>query len=98
LCLVPSSEDVAAEVLVFDYVVESARDVVGVDYLVLRLKVWAEEAYLVQDLLHDRVQASRADVLGLLVDADGEAREGVDGVFREVKLDAFGFEQSLVLL
>ena len=44
-----------------------------------------------------RSRAARAYVLGLLVDADGEARERVDGVFGEFELDAFGLKQRLVL-
>src|SRR5437588_5666760 len=90
-CLLPFafiSEDVAAEVLVFDDVGERARDVFGVDQLPLLFEVWAEEAYLVEDFLHDGMEAARAYVLGLVVDADGEARDRVNGVLREVEFDA----------
>src|SRR2546423_3894727 len=91
------SEDVAAEGLIFDDVGERARDVFGVNQLPLLFEVWAEEAYLVEDFLHDRVEAARADVLGLLVDADREARDRIHGVLREVQLYAFGFQKRLVL-
>src|SRR5690349_3801442 len=74
-CLLPSSQYVSAEVLVFADVGERARDVLGVYDLPLGFEVGAEKTYLVQTLLHDRVKAARADVLRLLVDADGEARD-----------------------
>ena len=44
------------------------------------------------------MEAARADVFGLLVDADGVARDRVYGVFGEFEFDALGFEQGLVLL
>src|SRR5688572_20156025 len=72
-----SSEDVTAEVLILDDLLERAGDVRGVERLLFGLEVRPLEADDVEHLLHDRVQAARADVLGLLVDADGEARDGV---------------------
>ena len=44
------------------------------------------------------MEAAGADVLGLLVDAGGEAGEGGDGVFGESQLHAFGFEKRGILL
>jgi hypothetical protein len=44
------------------------------------------------------VQPPGPDVFSLLVDAGGKFRDGLDGVFGDVQLQTFGFEQCDVLL
>ena len=56
------------------------------------------EADLVEQLLHHRLQAPRADVLDARVDLGGEVGERVDGVVGEVERHALGRHQRHVLL
>src|SRR5205085_5289040 len=74
-------ENIPAQVLIFDDLCERALDVSRVDHLAFDFKVWGVEADLVQDLLHNRVQAARADVFGLFVDAAGELRDRINRIY-----------------
>src|SRR2546427_12992354 len=56
-------QDIPAEILVFYDVRQLIADVVGVDLHRFLFQIGALERDLFEQLLHDRVQAARADVL-----------------------------------
>src|SRR5690349_14111492 len=64
----------------------------------LRIEVGTFKADLFQQLLHDRLQATRADIFSLLIDLRRVVRDGVDGVGSKLHRHAFGFHHRLVLL
>jgi hypothetical protein len=64
--------------------------------LLLGFKIRPFKADLVEQFLHDRVQAARADIFCLFVDAGGEVGDGGDGVFRKLQINAFGLQQRLI--
>src|SRR5277367_3025600 len=80
----------------------SFRGCSDIDYVAVALgglgEVGGEEADLVEDTLHDGVQAACADVFCRLVDAEGEAGYLFEGLGGEFELQSLGFEQSRVLL
>src|SRR5580692_1927218 len=82
-------EDVAAEVLIFHDVGKLFGDVGPVHLDVFLFHVRRVKGNFFQHFFEDGVQASRADVFGLLVDHYGVARQGGDGIFGEVELEAF---------
>src|SRR5258708_7840563 len=90
-------QDVAAEILVLDDVHKLFVDVSGVNFHVLFLELGSLERNLVENLFENSVQAAGADIFGLLIDAGGEAREGGNGIFGEMQLEALGFEERGVL-
>src|SRR5467141_2240177 len=92
------SQDVAAQILVLDDVRELLGDVGGVNLHVFLFEIGRFERDFVENFFEDGVQAAGADVFGLLIDAGGEAGNGGDGIFGDVELDAFGFQQRHVLL
>src|SRR5467141_2735930 len=91
------SQDVAAQILVLDDIRELLGHVGAVNLHVFLLEVGRFERDFVENFFEDGVQAAGADVFGLLVDAGGEAGNGGDGIFGDVELDAFGFQQRHVL-
>src|ERR1700719_2320259 len=93
-----TSEDVPAEVLILYDVGKLFRDVRAVHLHIFLLQVGRLEGNFVQHLFKDRVKASGADVFRLLVDHDGVAGEGGDGVVAEIQLYAFRVQQRDVLL
>src|SRR6266850_4167848 len=86
------SENVAAQILVLDDIRELLGDVGGVHFYVLFLEVGRFERNFVKNLFENGVQAPRADIFRLLVYACCESRDGGDGVFGNVELNAFGFQ------
>src|SRR2546423_6364891 len=73
-------KDVPREVLVARDVAQHAVDIRAVDRDVLLPHFRRVERNLIQQLLHHRVQAARADVLGALVHERGEVRDASDRV------------------
>src|SRR5467141_5275062 len=92
------SQDVAAQILVLDDVRELLGDVGAVNLHVFLLEVGRFERDFVENFFEDGVEAAGADVFGLLVHAGGEAGDGGDGVFGDVKLKRFNIQQRDVLL
>ena len=76
-------QNVAAQILILDDVGELLVHVGGVDLDVLLLQVGRFEGKFIENFFQNGVQAARADVFGLLVDAGGESRDGRDGVVGE---------------
>ncbi|MCK7518679.1 MAG: hypothetical protein MZV64_13645 [Ignavibacteriales bacterium] len=91
------SQDVPAQVLVLDDVGEHAVDVGCVNRNRSAREVGPFERDLVEQLLHDRLQPARADVLHPLVDQRRQFRHPLDGVVGELEVDALGGEQRRVL-
>ena len=90
-------QHVTRQILVLDRLGEDPLDVCGVDGDLLAAHVAGVERQLVEQALEDRVQAPRADVLGLLVHDRGEARHLADRVLAERQGDAFRAKESGVL-
>src|SRR5438045_6813687 len=84
-----NSQYVSAEILIFDHVGQLIVDIGGVDLEFEAAAVGGLEGDLVQDLFHDGMEASGADILGALVHQGGEV-----GDFRE----SFGTELCAKLL
>ena len=91
-------QDVAAQILVLDDVRKLLGNVGGVNLHVFLLEVGRFERDFVQNFFEDGVEAAGADVFCLLIHVSGKAGDSGDSVFRDVKLDAFGFQQRDVLL
>src|SRR5215469_2538220 len=91
-------QDVAAEILILHDVHELFIDIGGVNFNVLFFEVGSLERDFVENFFKNSVQAARANVLGLLVDASGKAGHCGNGVFRKIQLQSLGFEQRGVLL
>src|ERR1700674_958731 len=92
------SENVAAQILVLDDICELFGDVGGVHFYVLFFQIGCFKRNFVENFFENGVQAARADIFCLLVHACAESRDGGDGIFGNVKLDAFGFQERHVLL
>ena len=90
-------KNVATQILVLDGIGEHLMNIGRIDRLILRLQVRSFETDLVQQPLHDGVQAASADIFRLLIDLRGKVCDCVDGVGREIKLDTFGLHQRAVL-
>ena len=69
----------------------------GVDDDLLALLVGGVEGDVVEDALHHRREAPRADILDIGVHLHGDIGDGLDGVRRELKLDALGLHQRHIL-
>src|ERR1035437_4374793 len=91
-------QNIPAQILVLHNVGQLLADVGGVHSHGFLLQVGAFEGDFLQHLLHDGVQAARADVLGAFVDLGGELRHLCQRVVGQDQFDAFGFEQRGVLL
>src|SRR5262249_13179543 len=91
-------QNVAAEILVLDDVCQLFADVGGIDFHILLLEVRRFERNLIKNLFKNGMQAARADVFGLFVHAGGIAGHGRDGVLGDIELDAFGLEESDILV
>src|SRR5579859_6017497 len=93
-----SLQDIAAQILILNDIGELLDYVGGIDLDILLLQIGRLEGKLVENLFKDGVKAPGADVFGLLVNAGGKARDGCNGIFGEVELDAFGLKKRNVLL
>src|SRR5439155_4593934 len=91
------SQHVAGEVLALRTLLEFRIDEAGVDPEALPATVARIERNLLQQLLHDRVKAPRADVLGLFLHRPGDLGETPDPVRHEADLHRLGGEERLVL-
>src|SRR5579864_7974070 len=91
-------EDVAAQVLILDYISELLLDERRVDFDAAFLHVRCVEGNFLKNFFENGVQAARADVFRLLVDERGEARDGGHTVLAEIHFQTFGVEQRNVLL
>ena len=69
------SENETRQILVLAQGLQACVDVVGIDPHRLARQARRVEADLVEQPLHDRGQAARADVLGALVDVEGDLRD-----------------------
>jgi hypothetical protein len=56
------------------------------------------EGNFFEEAFEDGVEAAGADVFDAVVDVGGEVGEGVDGVFGEGEVEAFGADEGAVLL
>src|SRR5690606_15346264 len=86
--LIPS-KNVAAEVLVLDQLADAAVDVVAVDDDGGAALVGSLEGNHFHQPFHHGVQAARADVLGALVNLEGDFRDPLHAVFGVLDGDAF---------
>src|SRR3989442_8148067 len=77
------SQDVPREILVAGELAQARVHVAGVDRELLARQVGRVERDLVQELLHDRVEAPGPDVLGRRVHPHGDLGDGVDRIRRE---------------
>src|SRR5690606_33176109 len=50
------------------------------------------------DLFHHRVQATSSDVLGALIDREGQFRQPANAIFGEFQLHVLGGQQGMILL
>ena len=85
------------EVLIAGDVLEARVDVGGVDGERFAGVPGRVERQLVEQPLHHRVEAPRADVLLPLVDRESDLGQPPDAVGLEVEVHIFGGEQRLVL-
>src|SRR5215831_15469444 len=92
------SQNVTGQILVLDDVGQHFCHVGLVDRDVLVGKIRAFERNLVEQLLHHRVQAARADVFRALVDERREVRDLLNRSVGEDKLDALSVHEGRVLL
>ena len=65
-------------------------DMDAVDHEFLARFVGGIEGNLVENALHHRGQAARADILNIGVHLDRNIGDGIDGVVGEFEVDAFG--------
>src|SRR5207245_951479 len=93
----PPSEDVPRQILVAGQLAQPGVDVAGVDGQLLARQVGSVERDLVQELLHDRVEAPGPDVLGRRVHPHGDLGDGVDRIRREGQRHALRAKQLDVL-
>src|SRR5579862_3412872 len=93
-----SSQNVSAEVLVLHNIRKHLLNIGRVDSDGFLLQIRPFEGNVVEKLLHDGVQAPRADILGAFVYRGGKAGHLLHGVVKKRELDALGFEQSDILL
>src|SRR5471032_106917 len=93
-----SLQRVARQVFVDGQRVEPRVDVGRVDDHRLAARLGGRERQLLEQLFHHRVQAARADVLGALVDREGDFGQPVDALGSELDLHVLGRQQRLVLL
>src|SRR5437867_2536271 len=91
------SQDVPREVLVAGELAQARVHVAGVDRELLARQVGRVERDLVQELLHDRVEAPGPDVLGRRVHPHGDLGDGVDRIRREGQRHALRAKQLDVL-
>src|SRR6185503_17021089 len=89
--------NVTTEILILNSVREHSGYVSRVNALVLRIEIGAFKADLFQKLFHDRLQSTRADIFGLLIDLSGEVRDRVDGVLCKLDRDALSLHHRLIL-
>ncbi len=92
------SKDIPAQILVFDDFAELFADIGGIEFDGFLFEIGAIERDVFKELFHDGVQATGADVFGVLVDLRGDFGDFDESIFGESELDAFGFEQRHVLL
>src|SRR5881628_1390861 len=92
-----SSQDVSGEIFVLHDVGEHAFDVSLVNGNRFHAEVRPFERNLVEQPLHDRVQAPGADVLGLVVDARRKIGDPFDRSIAEAQLHALGADERGVL-
>src|SRR5262249_25527040 len=92
------SQNVTAEILVLHDLRQLLAHVVGIYFDRLFLQVGTFEGDLLQQLLENRVQPPRADILGRFVHARGKGGDLLNGVVGERELDALSVEQRLILL
>src|ERR1700693_4088300 len=90
-------KDEAREVLVLEDGGQVGAHVVRVDLDLLAAHLGRGEGDLLEQLLHDRVEPPRPDVLGALVDRGGDLGHLLDGVLRERERHALGLQQLHVL-
>src|SRR5208283_1576430 len=91
-------QNVSRQVLVLHDVGQRIAHVVRVNDHVLLFHVGGLEADDVEHLLHDGMQAPRADVLRAFVHAEGEMRHLLQRLRSELQLHALGVQQRDVLL
>src|SRR5271165_35201 len=94
----PRLQNVTRQVLVFYDVGQRIAHVVRVNDHVLLFHVGGLEADDVEHLLHDSVQAPRADVFGAFVYAESEMRDLLQRLGSELQLHALCIQQRDVLL
>src|SRR5215469_9419265 len=92
------SEDVTAQILVLYDVGELLVDVRRIHLHAFLLEVRCLEGKLIEHFFENRMQPAGADILSLLVHVGGKARDGLNGVFRDLQLHALGLEQRNILL
>src|SRR5437773_11717962 len=90
-------EDVPRDVLVPHDIAQPFVDVAGVDRDLLPRETGRVERDLLQELLHDRVEPPRTDVLGAIVYPDGELGDRVHRVVRERQPHPLGGQKLHVL-
>src|SRR5271166_3078837 len=94
----PRLQNVTRQVLVFYDVGKRVAHVVRVNDHVLLFHVRGLEADDVEHLLHNRVQAPRANVLRAFIHAEGEVRHLLQRLGSELQPHALSVEQRYVLL
>ena len=91
------SQNVPAEVLIFDSFCKHAFDVGRIDALVLWFQVRSFETDLLKQFFHYGLQAARADVLLVLVYLEREMRDLIDRFVSEIDNHIFGGHHRLIL-
>src|ERR1700677_1246031 len=90
-------KNVPGQILVADQFAEIVLDIAAIDDDPRAAPVGGVEGHRLEQPLHDGVQPSRADVLGLLVDLEGHLRQALHARVLEGELEPFGRHERGVL-
>jgi len=83
-------KNVTAQVFVSCQILQRAIDVLGIDNHLFTAVVGCRIRDFLEQTLDDRVQPSRADVLGRFIDREADFGQAGDGVVGELQIEALG--------
>ena len=91
-------QNIAAQILIFHHIGQMFSHVIAVDHQLRAGHVGSVKGNIRQDLFHDGIQTTRADVFGFRVDLFGKGGYFLQPVGTETQLDLLRAQQGLVLL
>src|SRR6185369_11344327 len=92
------SENIPAEVLIPDDVCEHPLNIGGIDDESLLLQLATGEGDFIEQLLHQRVEAARANVFRSLVHFRSVARNGLQSIVGEAQVNTLSLHESHILV
>src|SRR5688572_3131525 len=92
-----SSQDIPAEVLVFDSFSEHRLNIAGVNSLVLGFQVGSLETYFFQELFHYGLESASADVFRLFIHASRKVCNRIDCIVGEFDYHILSSHHRLIL-